>query len=133
MVSPTDIRDFVVDGMNGSWKWRLTVSLLLIGLCAGGVWLMVTKADADDVVQKSDVVTLKAEVDQIKQAVQAQQEDTNDVLLGLIAAEMRAAAASRCSTRPGEREFQNKRIAELQAKYAKRTGSKYDLPECSEL
>lgn len=80
------------------------------------------------------VTPIQEQVRRIEEAVRTQGEDTQEVIVALIASEIRASAAARCLSQPGPaRERENRTIEELQRKYTKRTGAPYDVPRCSEL
>lgn len=79
------------------------------------------------------VSPIQTQVNAIAESVRLQGEDTQEVIVALIASEIRAAVAARCMAPPGARERENKAIEELQRKYMKRMNRQYDAPNCNEL
>lgn len=117
----------------------LTLTLVVLPAMFIG-WLNLGQlAWANDVAKEVDnkveaaVKPIKEQVDRIEAQVEQQTADTGEVIVGLLASELRGAAATRCLAPAWQRERENRKIEELQRKYKIRTGGEYDIPSCNEL
>lgn len=109
-VSAPDVVDFVKQGLNGSPKWRLTVSLLMIVLVLFSIWSYANHAMA------SDVDGLKSEV--------------TDIKVQLLSQSILAAHKEKCETeRDGKFSlYWQEHLAKLKNQYFRMTGQGFELP-----
>src|SRR5688572_19439275 len=109
MVSPDAVVEFVKGGLNGSPKWRLTVSLLMVAIVAFATWSYLNHALA------SDVDGLKSEVTDIKVTLLAQ---------SILA----ACDAKKDSDSDRQSSYWQEHLAKLKNEYWRMTGQSFELP-----
>lgn len=110
MVNPDAVVEFVKSGLNGSPKWRLTVSLGMLVLFGIVAWGYVNYARA------SDVDGLKSEVTDIKVQLLTQ-------------SILSTCDAKSASQNEGRHEaYWQERLAKLKNEYWRMTGQSFELP-----